>query len=76
MHRATMLLHPRIHTAQLIRNCSPFLTAVLAYIVAPFLPHVAPLRYTLCVHTMLLSNQCFSMGYRSFEVIQAYCLLA
>jgi hypothetical protein len=73
---STFHLDRRIHTPDLLRATSPFLTAVLAYIVAGFVPALVHLLPALYAHVLFLSNRVFSNGFKSLEVVQGYALLA
>ncbi|GAA5885547.1 hypothetical protein JCM6882_007462 [Rhodosporidiobolus microsporus] len=76
LYPSSFYLDPRVHTPELLRNVSPFLTTVLAYIVSAYVPALAHLVPALYEHVLLLSNRIFAFGYKSLEIVQAYCLLA
>ncbi|GAA5875972.1 hypothetical protein JCM8547_000669 [Rhodosporidiobolus lusitaniae] len=76
LYSTTFHLNPVIHTPALLRNTSPFLTTVLAYIVAGFIPTLSHLVPALHQHTLFLSTRIFSLGFKSLEIVQAYGLLA
>ncbi|KAI5476108.1 Zn(2)-C6 fungal-type transcription factor [Pseudohyphozyma bogoriensis] len=67
LHESAMHLHPVIHTPQLIRDTSPFLCTVVAYLVSGFLPHLNHLVEPLRAHAMMLSDRVFSLGLKSLE---------
>lgn len=76
LHDCALHLNRTIHTPRLLRETSPFLSTVLAFIVSSYIPELSHLVHALHKHTMLLSDRVFSMGYKSLEIVQAYCLLA
>ncbi|GJN93242.1 hypothetical protein Rhopal_006289-T1 [Rhodotorula paludigena] len=70
------LLDPALHTPMFLRRTSPFLTTVIACVVAPFDPRSAHLVDALVQHANYLSARVFTHGFKSLEVVLAYCLWA
>jgi hypothetical protein len=68
------LLDFRLHTPCFIRRVSPFLATVLALTVAAFCPLSGDLIPGLERHATYLSTRIFLGGYKSVEVVTAYCL--
>lgn len=75
LHPAFRLLDPLIHSTQVLRDTSPFLTTVLAFTVSGFSPSHSHLSGVLRPHAMRLSDRVFSQGLKSLEIVQAYCML-
>lgn len=76
LHDCALHLNRIIHTPRLLRETSPFLSTVVAFIVSSYMPEFSHLVPALQKHAMLLSDRAFSLGYKSLEIVQAYCLLA
>ncbi|GAA5995286.1 uncharacterized protein JCM10292_005079 [Rhodotorula paludigena] len=70
------LLDPALHTPMFLRRTSPFLTTVIACVVAPFDPRSAHRVDALVQHANYLSARVFTHGFKSLEVVLAYCLWA
>lgn len=70
------LLDFRLHTPIFIRRISPFLATVLALTVAAFCPLSGNLILGLEQHAAYLSTRIFLGGYKSIEIISAYCMWA
>ncbi|ORY89319.1 hypothetical protein BCR35DRAFT_300448 [Leucosporidium creatinivorum] len=76
LHDCALHLNRSIHTPRLLRETSPFLSTVLAFLVSSYIAEFSHLVPALQKHAMLLSDRVFSLGYKSLEIVQAYCLLA
>lgn len=68
------LLDYQLHTPLFVRRVSPFLATVLALTVAAFCPLSGDLIPGLERHATYLSTRVFLGGYKSIEVITAYCI--
>ncbi|KAM0789549.1 hypothetical protein ACM66B_000361 [Microbotryomycetes sp. NB124-2] len=75
LHPFSWHLSPDIHTVQFLRDTSPFLTTVVAFICAGYDPLSRHLVATLQSHAMFLSDRVFSEGFKTVEIVQAYILL-
>ncbi|KAK4054167.1 hypothetical protein OIV83_001193 [Microbotryomycetes sp. JL201] len=75
LHPFSWHLSPDIHTAQFLRDTSPFLTTVVAFICAGYDPLSRHLVAMLQSHAMFLSDRVFSEGFKTVEIVQAYILL-
>jgi hypothetical protein len=74
MQRYLLLLDPSLHTPAFIRQSSPFLATTLALTVAAFCPLSGHLILGLERHATYLSARVFLQGYKSIEIIIAYCI--
>ncbi|BGP40977.1 hypothetical protein JCM10450v2_004982 [Rhodotorula kratochvilovae] len=68
-------LCPDLHTAQFLRQTSPFLSTTLAYLCASYIPSLHDRVQALHDHTLRLSDRVWSEGLKSLEIVQAYLLL-
>ncbi|GAA6018731.1 hypothetical protein JCM10207_005559 [Rhodosporidiobolus poonsookiae] len=76
MHRYMSLLDPALHTSHFIRRASPFLATVVALITTTYDPLTCHRCSGLRAHALHLSTRIFAMGFKSVEVILAFCLWA
>ncbi|SCV69701.1 BQ2448_1095 [Microbotryum intermedium] len=76
LHAFALHLCGEIHTPQFIRDVSPFLATALAYTVSAFEPTLTHLSSLLEAHALYLSERIFAQGYKTLEIVQAYCLLS
>ncbi|SCZ89312.1 BZ3500_MvSof-1268-A1-R1_Chr9g10365 [Microbotryum saponariae] len=76
LHAFALHLCREIHTPQFIRDVSPFLATALVYTVSAFVPTLSHLSSSLETHALYLSERIFAQGYKTLEIVQAYCLLS
>lgn len=69
-------LDPDIHTAAFLRANSPFLTSAVAAVAATFDPLLREKTPVLQRHVEATAVRCFEAGWKSVEVVQAFCFMA
>ncbi|GAA6025237.1 hypothetical protein JCM10207_001413 [Rhodosporidiobolus poonsookiae] len=74
MHSSLPFLDPALHTATNIRTLSPFLTTAIALCASSYSVGTSEIYVRLEQHILYLSGKVFLEGYKSLEVITAYCI--
>ncbi|KAI5479081.1 C6 transcription factor, partial [Pseudohyphozyma bogoriensis] len=75
LYPTTFICDPLFYTPQRLREASPFLTTVIAYVSASFCPGASHLLPALERHSTLMADVVYLKGYKSRPIVNAFTLL-